>query len=56
MSRINSRQAAVDKINKIFGLNIGVQFYDEDPMIKEVIDNVDGNEDDFGDGDEDEMG
>lgn len=40
MSRINSRQSAIDKINKIYGENFGVQFYDEDPSIKEVIENV----------------
>lgn len=41
MSRMNSRQNAVDKINRIFGTSFGVEFYDEDPMIKEVLDNGD---------------
>jgi hypothetical protein len=45
MGRINSRQSAVDKINTIFGVELGVQFYDEDPTIKEVLENVDENED-----------
>lgn len=40
MGRINSRQAAIDKINERYGLSLGVQFYDEDPTIKEVIENV----------------
>ena len=31
----------IDKINRIFGTSIGVEFYDEDPMIKEVLDNGD---------------
>lgn len=52
MSRMNARQSAVDKINRIFGTNIGVEFYDEDPMIKEVLENVD----DGNNTEDDEMG
>lgn len=40
MSRINSRKAAIDKINKKYGESFGVRFYDDDPVIKEVIENV----------------
>lgn len=50
MGRINARQSAVDKINAKYDLNIGVQFYDDDPAIKEVIDNVSNMDESSGDG------
>lgn len=48
LGRLNSRKRAFDRINKKYGLDIKVRFYDETEIIKGVLDNVSNMGNDVG--------